>query len=366
GWADPSPLSQIALRRLTSDPATVVDPAFFRRRLEAALALRRDLRIEDTAYRLVAGEADGLPGWIADRYGSAVVIQTLSAAMDARQPLLVDLLREALRPECIVERNDAKIRKLEGLELRSGIVEGAPPSAHGEPGHAGTGRPAGSPAAQGADASLVVATIGGLAYHFDLLGGQKTGGFLDQRENWAAVAAWARPGIEALDAFCYQGGFALHLARRGAQVTAADLSRPALERAEASAMANGLESIEWIEANAFDLLRHYDEAGRRFDLIVLDPPAFAKNRAALPAAARGYKEIYLRAFRLLRPGGILVACSCSHHVTPDALLGWIGAAAADARREAVLLERRGAARDHPVLLGMPETEYLKCLIFRVR
>ncbi|MGH9536123.1 MAG: class I SAM-dependent rRNA methyltransferase [Terriglobales bacterium] len=350
GWADHSERSQIALRRLTADASEAVDEAFFHRRLAAALAYRDALRLDSTAYRLVAGEADGLPGWIADRYGDAVVVQTLTPAMELRLPMLVALLRQTLGPGRIFERNDVKVRRLEGLELRAGLLATA-----GE-----------NPAAEAPPGSEAEATIGGLHLRFDLLGGQKTGGFLDQRENWAAAAAYAHPGSEALDAFCYQGGFALHLARRGARVEAADLSRPALELADANAQRNGLENIEFTEANAFDLLRHYDETGRRFDLIVLDPPAFAKNRSALPAAARGYKEINLRAFRLLRPGGVLVSCSCAHHVSADALQGWIGAAAADARREVALLERRGQARDHPVLLAMPETEYLKCFIFRVR
>lgn len=341
GWADHSQSSQIALRQLTPDMAEAVDEDFFRRRLAAAMAYRRALSIPGTAYRLVAGEADRLPGWIADRYGEAVVVQTLTPAMEARQELLVRLLREATGAERIVERNDAKVRGMEGLELRAGVIAG--------PG--------------GGETELMV---GDLRLGFDLLAGQKTGGFLDQRENWAAAAAYAQPGMEALDAFCYQGGFALPLARRGARVTAMDLSRPALERGEANAQRNGLENIEWIEANAFDLLRHYDESRRGFDLIVLDPPAFAKNRAALAAAARGYKEINLRALRLLRPGGVLVTSTCSHHVSGEAFLGWIAAAAADARREAVVMERRGAARDHPVLLAMPETEYLKCFILRVR
>ncbi len=352
GWADHSEPSRIALRRLSGDPAETVDDEFFRRRLAAALAYREELRLDSNAYRVVAGEADGLPGLIADRYGDDLVVQALTAAMDARLPRLAAALRGALGAGRMFERNDLKVRRLEGLELRAG-----------ELGPDGRRLAAGGSSAAPAWAE---ARIGGLEFRFDLLGGQKTGGFLDQRENWAAVAAYAHPGCEALDAFCYQGGFALHLARRGARVEAADLSRPALELAEANAQRNGLENIELVEANAFDLLRHYDETGRRFDLIVLDPPAFAKNRSALPAAARGYKEINLRAFRLLRPGGVLAACSCSHHVSADALLEWIAAAAADARREAVLLERRGQARDHPVLLAMPETEYLKCFLLRVR
>lgn len=339
GWADYSPHSQIALRRLTAAEAAP-EPAWLAERLRAALAYRRRFVADSDAYRLCAGEADGLPGLVVDRYGAAVALQTLTPAMEARQPEVVAWLEAELAPEVIAERNDTRLRQLESLESRAGLLRGTTP--------------------------LAPVQINGLRFEFDLLAGQKTGGFLDQRQNWAAAAAYARSGSTALDVFTYQGGFALHLARAGAQVTAADLSRPALERAERNALANGLDSVEWIEANAFDLLRHYDESGRKFDVIVLDPPGFARNRAALAAAARGYKEINLRALRCLPAGGILVTCSCSHLLGETAFLEIVLTAAADAGRELVLLERRMQSLDHPVLPAIPETQYLKCLLFLVR
>lgn len=226
----------------------------------------------------------------------------------------------------------------EGLELRAGLLRGESP--------------------------LTVATIHGLHFEVDLLAGQKTGAFLDQRENWATAATWAAAfrAQSALDVFTYQGGFALHLARHCPHIEATDSSRPALEAAERNGQRNDLPGIDWIEANAFDLLRDYDQNGRRFDLVVLDPPAFAKSRAALATAIGGYKEINLRALKVLNPGGLLVSCSCSHHLGEAQLLALLAEAARDARRELVVLERRGQAADHPVLLAAPETNYLKCIV----
>ena len=204
--------------------------------------------------------------------------------------------------------------------------------------------------------------MNGVRFLYDSVGGQKTGAFLDQRENYAAAARYARG--DALDVFCYQGGFALHLARVCEKVTGVDSSRPALETADKNAALNGNE-IEWIEANAFDLMRDYSDQGKKYDSIVLDPPAFAKSRRDLPTALRGYKELNLRALKMLRPGGILVTCSCSYHVSEAELLGTVGSAAADAHKTVRLLERRGASADHPAVLGIPETAYLKCLIMLV-
>lgn len=345
GVADYSPHSQIRLRLLSRDAGEAINPEFFRARLAAALAYRRQLVQASDAYRLVAAEADGLPGLIVDRYAGALVMQTLTWAMAARQAELVEMLEAMLQPELVVERNEPKVRLKEGLALQRGMLRG-----------------------EATAAAAVKVEINGLRFQVDLLEGQKTGGFLDQRQNWAAAASYAAAlGAQtALDVFTYQGGFALHLARQCRQVEAVDSSRPALEAAERNGAANALPAIDWVEANAFDLLRDYDQGGRRFDVVVLDPPAFAKSRAALEAAVAGYKEINLRALKLLNPGGLLISCSCSHHLGEAQLLELIGAAASDARRQVAVLERRGQAVDHPVLLSVPETGYLKCIVARAR
>lgn len=342
GVADYSPQSQIRLRVLAHDAGMVPDRAWLRARLEAAVAYRAKVVQDSDAYRLVASEADQLPGLIVDRYGAALAVQTLTWSMAARQSAILDTLEELARPQTVVERNDVKVRLREGLELRAGLLKG--------------------------EAATAACTINGLRFDWDLLAGQKTGGFLDQRENWAAAAriAAAFGAKRALDVFTYQGGFALHLARQVAQVQAVDNSRAALEAAERNGERNGLGAIDWVEANAFDFLRDYDQRDERFDLVVLDPPAFAKSRKALDAAVAGYKEINLRALKLLQPGGVLVTCSCSHHLSEAALLEVLAAAARDARREVTILERRGQAADHPVLLEVPETAYLKCIFAAVR
>ncbi|MGH9474764.1 MAG: class I SAM-dependent rRNA methyltransferase [Terriglobales bacterium] len=342
GVADRSPQSKIQLRLLSRDPGAVPNRAFFRARLEAALDYRRKLVCGSDACRLVSSEGDGLPGLIVDRYGEALVVQTLSWAMAARQPELLQDLDALLHPAVIVERNDPRVRLQEGLPQHTGLLRGA--------------------------SAAVEVNINGLRFGMDLLEGQKTGGFLDQRENWAAAARYAHAlGCRrALDVFTYQGGFALPLAQAGLEVQAVDSSRPALEAAERNGGRNGFPAIDWVEANAFDLLRDYDERGQRFDAVVLDPPAFAKSRAALAAAAAGYKEINLRALKLLSPGGLLVTCSCSHHLSETHLLEILAAAARDARRELRILERRGQASDHPVVLGFPESAYLKCVIAEAR
>jgi 23S rRNA (cytosine1962-C5)-methyltransferase len=216
------------------------------------------------------------------------------------------------------------------------------------------------------DSSQVEITLNGLRLTMDLLAGQKTGGFLDQRENWPAPLRYLSPEAEALDVFTYQGGFALHLARHCRHVEAVDISRDALEHADANAQRNGLTNIDWIEANAFDLLRQYDDDGRRFDVVVLDPPAFAKSRSALATAERGYKEINLRAMKILRPGGMLVTCSCSHHMPEARLLDIVADAANDAHRAVTVVERRTQSLDHPILLTVPETSYLKCVLAVLR
>ena len=340
GAADYSPNSKIALRLLTRDADQSFDEAFFRERIRAAVVYR-DRVVHDTdACRLIWGEADGLPGLVVDRYRDAISLQILTWGMEARRDLLLRLLEEELKPAVIVERNDSRVRLLEGLEMRSGLLKGG--------------------------SSQVEITLNGLHLAMDLLAGQKTGGFLDQRENWPSPLRYIPEGAEALDVFTYQGGFALHLARRCRRVEAVDISRDALEHADANAQRNQLSNIDWIEANAFDLLRQYDDDGRRFDLVVLDPPAFAKTRSALATAERGYKEINLRAMKILRPGGMLVTCSCSHHLSESRLLEIVADAANDARRTITVIERRTQSLDHPILLTVPETYYLKCVLAFVR
>lgn len=336
GSADYSPHSKISLRLLTRDPDQAFDEDFFRSRIRTAVAWRRRLVHDSDACRLIWGEADGLPGLVVDRYRDAISVQFLTWSMDARRDLLLRLLEEELRPQVMVERNDSRVRLLEGLELRAGLLKG--------------------------ESSQVEVSLNGLHLAMDLLAGQKTGGFLDQRENWPAALRYLPEGAEALDVFTYQGGFALHLARACRRVEAVDISREALEHAEANALRNNLTNIDWIEANAFDLLRQYDDDGRRFDVVVLDPPAFAKSRSALATAERGYKEINLRALKILRPGGMLVTCSCSHHLAESRLLEIVAEAANDARRTVTVAERRTQSLDHPILLTVPETYYLKCLL----
>jgi 23S rRNA (cytosine1962-C5)-methyltransferase len=330
--------SQIAVRMISSEPVSDF-PALVRKRIQDAIAYRQPLVRDTNAYRVVFSEADFLPGLIVDRYNDVVSMQILTQAMDA-QPVrdaILAAVSEQLNPAAIGERVDAHIRDLEQLPPRdSGLLQG--------------------------DKASTVFTMNGVRFHFDIREGQKTGAFLDQRENYAAAAQYAHG--EVLDVFCYQGGFALHLAAGAAKVTGVDSSRPALEVAEKTALLNRRE-IEWIEANAFDLLKDYASAGRQYDTIVLDPPAFAKSRKALDTAVRGYKELNLRALKMLRSGGILITCSCSYHVSEAEFLAVVAEAARDAHRTLRLLERRGQSKDHPVLLPVPETNYLKCLILIV-
>ena len=346
GTALYSSSSQIAIRMISH--GSVADlPALVAERIRAAIAYRKenDLVRNTDAYRIVFSEADFLPGLIVDRYNDVLSVQILTQAMDAapvREAVLQTLCDE-LQPAGIVERVDARIRELEQLPPRqSGLLWG--------------------------EKSSTVINMNGVRFHCDGLEGQKTGAFLDQRENYAAAAQYAHG--EALDAFCYQGGFALHLAlalhpaAKCSSVTGVDSSRPALEMAEKNALLNGRE-LEWIEANAFDLLREYAAAGRRYDTIVLDPPAFAKTKRDLEKALGGYKELNLRALKMLRPGGILVTCSCSFHVSTADFLKVLAAAAQDAHKSLRVVENRGAAKDHPILLNVPETSYLKCLILSV-
>ncbi len=325
-----------------------------RHRLRRAVQMRLDglQKLRGTnACRLVFGEADELPGIVADRYGDLVILQLLTQGTHVAdvRGLAVDVLRAMLEPETILERPDARILELEQMSAPST-----------EPLYVrNVGRP-------------ILATIfelNGLRFHFDANAGQKTGAFLDQRENYMAAESYAHG--RALDVCTYQGGFALHLARRCAQVTGVDASRVALEVAEKNLNENRHQlsgqgsGVEWIEANAFDLLRDWSDAGEMFDTIVLDPPAFAKSKRAVDGALRGYKEMNLRALKMLRAGGRLITCSCSHHVPLVEFQAVVAVAASDAGKRVRLLETRGAALDHPAILTIPETQYLKCLICEV-
>ena len=338
GMALYSSSSQIALRMISSGP--VADfPALLRERVRKALTYRERLVRDSDAYRVIFSEADFLPGLIVDRYNDIVSLQILTQAMDAEtvRAALTDELSQVLQPAAIAERVDLHIRELEQLPRReSGLLLG--------------------------ETATTIFTMNAVRLHFDIREGQKTGAFLDQRENYAAAAQYAHG--EALDVFCYQGAFALHLAKTCSRVTGVDSSRPALEVADRNALLNHRE-VEWIEANAFDLLKDYSAAGRQYDIIVLDPPAFAKTRKNLDTALRGYKELNLRALKMLRPGAILVTCSCSYHVSESEFLQVVAEAARDAHKTLRLLERRTQARDHPILPSVPETAYLKCLIFDV-
>jgi 23S rRNA (cytosine1962-C5)-methyltransferase len=340
GTALYSSSSQIAIRMLAPAAVPVTDLSILiRERLRTAFAWREQVVGDSDACRLVFSEADFLPGLVVDRYNDVVSLQVLTQAMDqaAVRDTLISTIAELPGIAGIVERVEARIRELEQLPPHdAGLLWG--------------------------EKSATVYAMNGVRFHYDGLAGQKTGAFLDQRENYAAAKRYAHG--DALDVFCYQGGFALHLARKCQAVTGVDSSRPALEMAEENARLNERE-IEWIEANAFDLLKDYAAAGRQYDTIVLDPPAFAKTKRTLDTALRGYKELNLRALRMLRPGGVLVTCSCSYHVSEADFLETLRAAALDAHRTPRLVERRGQSRDHPVLLAVPETAYLKCLILQV-
>ena len=335
GTALYSSSSQIAIRLISREPVDDF-PALLRQRVADAIAYRKPLIHDTNAYRVVFSEADFLPGLIVDRYNDILSLQILTQAMDSqvvREALLSELTAQ-LHPDSIVERVDPRVRQLEDLQpLASGLLHGGKTS--------------------------TIFTMNGVQFHFDALEGQKTGAFLDQRENYAAATQYARG--DALDVFCYQGGFALHLARAGCHVTGVDSSRPALEVADRNAALNQL-NIEWMEASAFDLLKDYASSGQRYDTIVLDPPAFAKTKRDLDPAMRGYKELNLRALKMLRSGGVLVSCSCSYHVSQADFLGMLADAARDAHRTLRPVEVRGQAKDHPVLLNLPETAYLKCVI----
>ncbi len=340
GSAFYSTSSEIALRMVAAKPVGDLN-LLVRDRIRAAIAYRERFVRNTNACRMIFSEADFLPGLIVDRYKDILSLQILTQAMDSApmREVVVSELQECLKPAAILEMVDPRVRRLEQLKDKErGLISGVKTSTEFE--------------------------MNGVRFIYEGLGGQKTGAFLDQRENYAAVTQYARG--EALDLFCYQGGFAVHLAKAKtcSRVTGVDSSRPALEIAERNAALNEIE-VEWIEANAFDLLRDYADAGRKYDCIVLDPPAFARSRQNLETALRGYKELNLRALQMLRSGGILVSCSCSYHVGAADLLGTVLAAALDSHRTVRLLENRGQSKDHPRVLGIAETGYLKCLVLLV-
>ena len=336
GYALFSDRSQIAIRMLTRGDGEAGLP-LLRTRLEAAIAVRASLDLDATAYRLVHAEGDLLPSLVVDRYGDYLVVQALSQGMDRLLPEITAMLVDLAAPAGILARNDPKVRLLEGLDQSVEVLHGSVPE-------------------------LVIAREGPVEYEIDLRKGQKTGLFLDQRENREAAARYARGRL--LDCFSYNGGFALRLARHCPDAEAIDISTDAVSRIRANAVRNGVPHLEAREANVFDELRRLERAGARYDTVVLDPPAFAKNKSAIANALAGYKEINLRAMRLLSPGGHLITCSCSYHVNEEMFAAMLQEASADSHTPVAVVEKRMQGRDHPVLIGVPETYYLKCFILR--
>ncbi len=332
-WSD---RSEISLRLLTTRDETI-DKEWWRERLRAAIARRESIKQEANAYRLIYSEGDLLPSLIVDLYDDVLVLQTLSQGTEKLKTTLVELLVEELAPRAVVERNDVRVRELEGLELRTGVVYGDAPT----------------------ELEIVQ---NGVRFLVAPLGGQKTGSFLDQRENRLAARHVARG--RALDCFTFNGAFALYLSSVCESVLGLDISAEAVRTAERNAELNKAANVEFREANVFDALREMEAEHARFDTIVLDPPAFAKNRASVRGAARGYKEINLRALKMLEPGGVLITCTCSYHMPEEMFLEIITDAGLDARRRLQLVEKRTQASDHPILMTVPETYYLKCLIVR--
>jgi 23S rRNA (cytosine1962-C5)-methyltransferase len=334
GRAFYNPQSEISLR-IAERRDEPIDETWFRTRLENALAYRDSLKIDGDAYRLLHAEADGVPGLVVDRYGDHLVLQVGTAAVERRLEWVVRALGKLLSPPGILLRGDSASRKREGLDTGVRVLSGGVPE-------------------------TIVVREGTVRYEADLWRGQKTGSFLDQRENHLAAGIYSSGRV--LDVFSYAGGFALHAARGASEVEAVDSSGPALEAARRNAELNGLENITFTRARVFDLLRERSDAGEGYDTVILDPPAFAKARRDLPRARRAYKEINLRAMRLLNPGGILVTCSCSYHLSRELFEETLRSAAADAAAKMRVREWRGQAADHPEVLTIPETRYLKCTI----
>lgn len=337
GRAFYSDKSQISIRLLTRDDIPV-DRAFFTERLRRAAEFRKRVVENSDSYRLVYGDGDLLSSLVVDRYGDYLAIQTLSQGTERLKNTLVDILVELFSPKGILERNDPRVRLLESLDQRVGTLYGEVPEE-------------------------IITNENGIRFATSLAKGQKTGSFLDQRENHEAARQYVSGDV--LDCFSYQGGFALTVAGRCRHVEAVEMAPTAIELAKRNQQLNSIENVGFREGNTFDVLKEYDDAGRRFQTVVLDPPAFAKNRDSVPAAHRGYKEINLRAMKLLKPGGFLITCSCSYHITEALFLQIVAEAANDARKAVEVIERRTQSRDHPILLTVPETHYLKCLILRV-
>jgi 23S rRNA (cytosine1962-C5)-methyltransferase len=335
GFALFSSTSEIRLRMISREES--LPKTWLEERLAAAVGFRETVAAGVSACRLVHGEGDGLPSLIVDRYGDHLVVQTLSQGTERAKGAIVSALSELLKPAGILERNDPKVRRLEGLEQTVSVLQGEVPE-------------------------TVEIDEGGMRFAVDLVHGQKTGLFLDQRENHQRVRSYAHGRV--LDAFTYDGGFALQAAASAESVLAVDVSTEAVARVAANAARNGLTNVVAREGNVFDLLRELHQAGERFDMVILDPPAFAKSRDAVEKARRGYKDINLRALKLLRPGGSLITCSCSYHIHEADFEEILVAAAVDAGVSATIVEKRRQARDHPILLGVPETYYLKCFILR--
>jgi 23S rRNA (cytosine1962-C5)-methyltransferase len=335
GFAFWSSRSEIRLR--VFERGETLPESFLRDRIERALRWRETVAAGAEAYRVVHGEGDGLPSLVVDRYGEYLAIQTLSQGTERAKADVVAALVDLLGPKGIVERNDPRVRALEGLEQTVSVLHGVVPD-------------------------VVEVSEGDVRFRVDLRKGQKTGLFLDQRENHLAARRYGRGRV--LDCFTYDGGFALQLARHSTEVTAVDLSAESLERVKSNAALNELANVTTRDANVFDLLKDLDQRGERFDTVILDPPAFAKSKDAVEKAARGYKEINLRALKILKPGGCLITCSCSYHVHEEDFEAILADAAVDARATVTIVEKRRQARDHPVVLGVPETLYLKCFVLR--
>ena len=333
-----NPKSRILVRFLT-DKREDINREFLAKKIQAAFAYRKKLGL-DSAYRAVFAEADYLPALIIDKYGDCFVLQTLALGMDRRKDDIVDILKQLASPRCIYERNDVPLREKEGLAQQKGVLYGEAPG-------------------------IVTIRENGIKMLVDIENGQKTGYFLDQRENRAAIAPFCRDA-DVLDCFCHTGGFAVHAAHYGAKsVEAVDISPLALQYVRENAALNCFDTIQSKQANVFDLLNDYERDGRRFDTIILDPPAFCKNKAALPGAYRGYKEINLRAMKLVNPGGFLITCSCSHYMTPELFRKMLQEAASDVRRSVRIVEIRYQAKDHPVAVTADESLYLKCMILQI-
>ncbi len=338
GRAMYNPNSQITLRMLTRDERPV-DDEFFYERVKTAWEYRRTFCDTDSC-RLIYSESDFLPGLIVDKFANVLSVQVMSLGMDRHMPAVYSALREIVRPDGIYERNDAPVRRLEGLPLTTGLVWGEVPD-------------------------RVEMRENGIRLLVDVKNGQKTGYFLDQKENRAAIAPFVKGG-RVLDCFCHIGSFALHAAHFGAaDALGVDISAEAVSDAANNAALNGLGNARFLEANCFDFLREQTDAKEKYDAVILDPPAFAKSRSAVESARRGYKEINLRGMKLVREGGFLVTCSCSQHMLPEMFVDMVNEAARDSGRTIRLVEKRGQAHDHPTLPAAPETQYLKCLILQV-